>query len=62
MPEEGKHAIAGIDDADMTTFADAADNIARNTLGAEHHRIAERAAEQGGIHKAWTDIGKVNII
>ena len=40
---------------------DAIDDIASNALGVQHHRVAEGTAEQGGIHKAWTDIGKPDI-
>ena len=40
---------------------DAIDDIAGNSLGAQHHRVAEGTAEQGGIHKARTDIGNPDI-
>ena len=60
-PEGGEDAVAPIDDADVTTTLDGVDDIARHSLGLEHHGIMERACQQGGIDEAWADIGEPDI-
>lgn len=59
-PEGGEDAVLPVDDADVTATLDGVDNIARHGLGLEHHGIVERACQQGGVDKAWADIGELD--
>lgn len=61
MPEGGEEAVAEVDDADVVMVVEGMDNVASNGLGLHQHRIAEITTEQGGIDKAWTDVGETDV-
>ena len=60
-PEGCEQAVAPVDDANVLTTVDGGDNLSGDILGLEHHRIMEIAIEQGGIHEARSDIGKMDV-
>lgn len=59
-PEGNKKTITPIDDADMTFLKEGTIDLTCCILGFEHHGIMLVVVEQGGFHKAWTDVCEAN--
>ena len=60
-PEGCQEAVFPVDDSDVLVMVDGSDDFFGHFFGFEHHRIMEIATEQGGVDKAWTDIGESDV-